>query len=108
MYLRRFFDFEFNIAEADSQRFAMHLIDRFQLVDVFQQLAERTRDSRHLHDFDNYRRVFPQLWSALGLSLRDIDYSIRLLALLSSNVPAGMFTHPVLASCLDSNEIQEA
>ena len=31
VYLRRFFDFEFNLQEADSQGFTLHLIDKFEI-----------------------------------------------------------------------------
>ena len=36
----------------------------------------------------------------MRLSLRDIDYGIRLLALLTRNVPAHTFTHPYLLTLL--------
>ena len=100
VYLRRFFDFEFNLPEVDSQRFAEHLIDKFQLGQVFQSLSAAARDPGHMYDYNNYRSVFPKLWSTLGLSLRDIDYGLRLLALLARNVPLGTFTHPFLLAVL--------
>ena len=109
VYLRRFFDFEFNLTEADSRGFAEQLIDRFQLVQVFQKLDEALASSahnynfsgfRHSYDYDSYRSVIPGLWTAFGLSLRDIDYGIRLLALLARNVPVGVFTHPHLLAVL--------
>ena len=109
VYLRRFFDFEFNLPEVESRGFAEHMIDRFQLVQVFRNLDDtldkstrQYRDTRfrHSHDYDNYRNVFPKLWSSLGLSLRDIDYSVRLLALLARNLPLGVFTHPYLLGVL--------
>ena len=93
VYLRRFFDFEFNLPEVKSQRFAEHLINSYQL----DRVAGRFIDTR---DFANHRRVIPKLWSALGLSLRDIDYGVRLLALLVRNVPSGAFTHPYLLAVL--------
>ena len=100
VYLRRFFDFEFNLTEAASQDFTAQLIDRFQIADAFQQLANAAGDRGHLSDYDNFRTVFPKLWAALGLSLRDINYGIRLLALLARNVPIGAFTHPFLLAIL--------
>ena len=93
VYLRRFFDFEFNIPEADSQGFALHLMDKFMLGQVFQTLRDEARDNVHVYDFQNYATFFPKLWSALGLSLRDINYSVRLLALLARNVPVRTYTH---------------
>ena len=102
VYLRRFFDFEFNFPEINSQGFAEHLIDNFHLGEVFQSLSEATRQPgpSSINDYNNYRQVIPKLWSALGLSLRDIDYGIRLLALLAKNVPLGALTHPYLLSLL--------
>ena len=100
VYLRRFFDFEFTLPEADSGAFATHLIERLDLRSVFEGLSNAARDSVHMHDYDNYHIVIPRLWSALGLSLRDIDYGIRLLALLARNVKVGAFTHPFLLAIL--------
>ena len=100
VYLRRFFDFEFNIPEADSQGFALHLMDKFMLGQVFHSLSAEARNNIHVYDFQNYKAVFPKLWSALGLSLRDIDYSIRLLALLTKNVPVGTHTNPFVLGIL--------
>ena len=109
VYLRRFFDFDLNLPEVDSRGFAEHMFDRFQLVQVFRALDDTLEKSpphyrearfRHSYDYDNYRNVFPKLWSSLGLSLRDIDYSVRLLALLARNLPLGVFTHPYLLGIL--------
>ena len=100
VYLRRFFDFEFNLTEVDSRAFATQLMDRLRLGRVIQELAQAAHDSVHIHDYDNYRTVIPNLWSALGLSLRDIDYGIRLLALLVRNLPLRAFTHPFLLAVL--------
>ena len=100
VYLRRFFDFEFKLPAPDSQRFAEYLMDKFQLGEVFQNLSNEARTPNHLRDYQNYRNVFPKLWSALGLSLRDIDYAVRLLALLARTVPVGAFTHPFLLGIL--------
>ena len=80
VYLRRFFDFEFNLPEVDSRRFAEHLVSKYQL--------------------EIYGRVFPQLWSALSLSLRDIDYGIRLLAILVKSSPADTYIDPYLLAVL--------
>ena len=100
VYLRRFFDFEFNLPESDSQGFATHLIDSFQLADAFRSLSGTARDDTHMHDYNNYRTFFPKLWSALGFSLRDIDYSVRLLALLARTIRPRTFTHPFLLGIL--------
>ena len=100
IYLRRFFDFEFNLSEIDSQGFARHLIERFQIGEVFRSLESAVGRQGHMYDYENFSSVVPPLWSALGLSLRDIDYGIRLLALLARSVPLGVSTHPFLLSIL--------
>ena len=100
VYLRRFFDFEFNIPEADSQGFAIHLMDKFQLGQVFQNLSTEAHNNVHVYDFQSYMEFCPKLWSALGLSLRDIDYGIRLLALLTKNIPVGISTNPLIIGIL--------
>ena len=100
VYLRRFFDFEFNLREVDSQRYAEHLIERFNLGQVFQELSNTGRRREPVDDYQSYRRIVPRLWSALGLSLRDIDYGIRLLALLTRNVPLKANTYPYLLALL--------
>ena len=100
VYLRRFFDFEFNIREADSQGFALHLMDKFQLGQVFQSLSTAARDNGYVYEFQSYMEFCPKLWSALGLSLRDIDYSIRLLALLAKNISVGTFSNPLILGIL--------
>ena len=105
VYLRRFFDFEFNLPEADSQRCAEHLIDKFQLGQVFQSLSTAARNRGHMYDYENYRTVIPSMWSALGLSLRDIDYGIRLLALLAKKCALAHLYTSVLAPSPHSNEI---
>ncbi len=117
VYLRRFFDFEFNLREVDSRRFAEKLIDRFQLAQVFQKFDETLANSgqrhgyslfKHTYDYDNYKRILPGLWSALGFSLRDIDYGIRLLALLTRNMSPGTFTHPFLLAILIAMKFKNA
>ena len=100
IYLRRFFDFEFNLSEIDSQHFARNLMTRFNLAEAFRTLGETNRDQVHVNDYKNYVEVFPILWSALGMSLRDIDYSIRLLALVARNVPPRTHTHPFILGIL--------
>ena len=109
VYLRRFFDFDFQLQEVNSQAFVAHLIDRFQLEEAFQSLDREPRRAtsgwgdpnfRHKYDFENLRSVIPSLWSALGLSLRDMDYGIRLLALMVRNIRPGELSHPFLLAVM--------
>ncbi len=98
VYLRRFFDFEFNLSEADSQGFTRHMMGKFQLGQAF----ERIMHAGPIHVYDHYDclTALPDLWSALNFSLTDIDYGTRLLALLVRNIPSGGFPHPFLLAIL--------
>ena len=66
VYLRRFFDFEFNLQEADSQGFTLHLIDKFEIGQAFQRLSDTTGDPVHKYDHENYESVCPALWEFHG------------------------------------------
>ena len=97
VYLRRFFDFEFNLPETDSQAFTWHMMDKFQLAQAFERIMQ---GPVYMYDHYEHLTVFPSLWSALNLSLRDIDYSTRLLALLARNIPSGGLRHMFLLPIL--------
>ena len=109
VYLRRFFDFGFHIQEVESQAFAEHLIDKFQLGEAFRSLDKALGGQprvwgylglSHTYDFNSYRVLVPRLWSALSLSLRDMDYGIRLLALMVRNIRPGELSHPFLLAVM--------
>ena len=84
VYFRRFFDFEFSLSGSDSQEFAKHLIDKFDIA----------RRQNHIEASGKHAQIIPKLWSALGLSLRDIKYGIQLLALLVRNASLNEPTYP--------------
>ena len=82
-YLRRFFDMEFTLPEPDPPRFCAYLVTRYGL-DTF--LAnQRDRDSRNPPEVAH---VVSFTLGAMGLSLRDMDYCMRLLALASRDSEA--------------------
>lgn len=98
--MRRFFDFEFNLPKVGAQPFGEYLIDRFQLEQAFRTLSKDSGTQDHIYDYENFREVCPKLWNALDLSLRDIDYAVRLIALLTRNLEVGNFAHPYLVALL--------
>ncbi len=65
VYLRRFFDMEFILPDADPRVFCNHLVARYGLTGYFSLVTS----------------VLPLIVGHIGLSLRDIDYCVRLLAL---------------------------
>ena len=99
VYLRRFFDFEFNLGEVDSEEFARILIDKFELRKIAGELSGLGYDSFE-RDLRNFSAVCPRLWSALNLTLRDIDYGIRLLAFLMKTSSTGSYVFYELLALL--------
>ena len=94
VYLRRFFDMEFTLPEADSENFAIYLMRKFGLIEFFNTLATSTNARVHIEEFQRLASFFPALWGQLGLSLRDIDYCVRLLSLVGKNLETRNYMYP--------------
>ena len=90
VYLRRFFDMEFNLPTANSAEFGRHLILKYQLHQDFTEL----RTVPFLRTQWQYLLLFPIVWSGFGLSLRDIDYCVRSIALVMRNLVPGRDLFP--------------
>ena len=100
-YLRRFFDMEFLLPEVDSKDFCKHLIGQYQLEQFFTKLSERTGHITYYNDFEWFsKRSFPALCSYFGLSLRDIDYCVRLIVFIGKNATTNYFMSQPLLSLL--------
>ena len=84
VYLRRFFDFEFNLPEADPQKFAESLMIKYGL-DTRPQVLNFDGFRGSARQYADFIQICAILWSGASLSLRDIDYGMRLLALLAKN-----------------------
>ncbi|MCY4312800.1 MAG: P-loop NTPase fold protein [Gammaproteobacteria bacterium] len=89
IYLRRFFDMEFSLPDIDPEAFCKILIERYQLEQFFTRMSETTGDTAYYHNFEWFSsRPFPALCSHFGLSLRDIDYCVRMIVFIGKNVTA--------------------
>ena len=77
VYLRRFFDMEFTLPEPDPNRFCLHLLNRYRVDRFYSELAEQSADSSH-SQLNSIAWGLPALVGYMGLSLRDMDYCIRL------------------------------
>ena len=75
-YLRRFFDMEFVLPDANPAAFCMHLIRRFGLDDFF----SRVGTPGGVNTFQITAEYLPLILGGMGLSLRDMDYAVRILA----------------------------
>ena len=85
-YLRRFFDMEFTLPPINAEAFGKHLIKRYNLRAFYDDLSKRANDRVHSQDIIAIEEIFPGLWGRLSLSLRDIDYCVRLIAFVGRNI----------------------
>ena len=86
VYLRRFFDMEFILPEASPQDFCSYLVDRYELAEYFSSLSKHLDDRAPHDEFSSVSTTLPLIVGHIGLSLRDIDYCVRLLALAARSV----------------------
>ena len=100
VYLRRFFDMEFILPEADAEGFCRHLMAKFKLAGFFAELGEEAESRVHSEEFSVLRDHLPELWGKLGLSLRDLDYCVRMIALVGRNLEPRYYMFPWLLSLL--------
>ena len=98
-YLRRFFDMEFNLPTADAGAFGQHLLEVYGLKSFARDLTQRRKDLHLADDLTTFERSIPTIWANLGLSLRDIDYSVRLTVLMCRLQPVS-YTFPHLLGVL--------
>lgn len=99
-YLRRFFDMEFLLPDIDSKAFCRILIGQYQLEQFFTRLSERTGHTGYYHGFERFSEFFPALCGCFGLSLRDIDYCVRLIVFIGKNATANNSMFQPLLSLL--------
>ena len=100
VYLRRFFDMEFLLPEANSESFCRHLIEQYKLQEFFLQLTKNAQNRVHGEDFSFFHKFFPLFCSRLDLSLRDIDHCIRSIAFVGRHIKVQNHMYPHLLSVL--------
>ena len=101
-YLRRFFDMEFVLPDADPETFCRYLVRRFGLEAFFSVLRPNTS---WYFDEDGETLV-PVVLGRMGLSLRDMDYCLRLSAVAARGTGAGGPVFPELFVLLVATKIQ--
>lgn len=94
-YLRRFFDLEFSIPRASSQRFVHHLMNRDWIAQRIQ-----SRGNSGLHDKEFFVRLFSSLAEGADASLRVQAQCISRLALLLEQTPITQQHPPALVATL--------
>ena len=100
VYVRRFFDMELILPEADLEGFCRNLMGKFELAEFFNSIdKEATSDSRS-DEFQLLHKYLPVLWGRLGISLRDMDYCVRMIALVGKSLDPQRSIFPWLLGLL--------
>ena len=98
VYLRRFFDMDFSLPESDLAQFCDFMVKKYGLKNHFTGLSRIASSDVHMKDFQSFHKSFRALCKGFRLSLRDIDYCIRLVAFVCKNIQQGyyMYSHLVV------------
>ena len=81
VYLRRFFDMEFTLPDADAKEFCQVLVQAYGLDTFSTEMSDRTRNSTYWNEFRSVASALTLIVEHIGLSLRDIDYCARLISM---------------------------
>ena len=100
VYLRRFFDMEFRLPEADTKVFCTHTMTRFGLEEFLETRSGDLFALANRKDFTDLSKALPTICSLLELSLRDIVYCISIVALVIRNLGEGQAIYPGALSVL--------
>ena len=100
VYLRRFFDMEFALPAADPVKFCSYLVQTSRLEEYFDRLSGALGNNFHSKEYRTITEVLPLVFGRMGFSLRDIDYSIRFVALVARSVKLRSSIFPVVLCAL--------
>ena len=107
MYLRRFFDMEFVLPEPQPGDFCRHLLRSYGLDVYFSQLSGSWGEALQLTEYQGAAETLPLIFSTMGLSLRDMDYCVRLLSLAAREPRPGQLLSPELFGVLAALKIAD-
>ncbi len=105
VYLRRFFDMEFVLPQADPEVFCRYLLQRYELWPHFRRLGQATRLNRHADEYSAVAEQLHQFFRQLDLSLRDMDYCLRVLALAARGLGPGRSLFPYALVALIATKV---
>ena len=98
-YLRRFFDMEFVLPAPDPVQYCRHLLNNYGL-DSFLSNLSMSQGNFHFEDFGRIADALPFILGTMGLSLRDMEYCIRLLSLAARDLRPREPLYPELLTVL--------
>ena len=99
-YLRRFFDMSFLLPNADPAKFCAFLAQKHGLDSFFSKLNNSQGTMLHAGEFGEMSEILPTVIGCMGLSFRDINQCVSLIALLGRNLEQGRSTFPEVLSLL--------
>lgn len=97
-YLRRFIDMEFLLPKTDTKAFISHLFNQLGLSQCFHNRCKVSREDQN--GGKATENVFLELCRCLDISLRDIEYCIKLIILAYGNTPDNLSAFPPLLCML--------
>ncbi|MYF78794.1 MAG: hypothetical protein F4180_02560 [Chloroflexi bacterium] len=100
VYLRRFFDMEFILPEADPTKFCGFLARAYGLDSFFYGMSKNSNDSIHANDLRSLYETLPVILGLMGLSLRDMDYCVRLVSLAAKELKERHTVFPAVLALL--------
>ena len=99
VYLRKFFDMEFNLSAASAERFCRVTMANYRLAEFFSPITRRNGYLGQT-EWQSLEVALPSLTAQCGLSLRDIDYCVRTIALVGMNYSHRLPMFPLVLSTL--------
>ena len=99
-YLRRFFDMSFLLPNADPGKFCAFLAQKHGLDSFFSELNNNQGTKFHSGEFGEMSEILPTVLGRMGLSFRDINHCVSLIALLGRNLEQGHSIFPEVLSLL--------
>lgn len=95
VYLRRFFQREFIMPPSNLANFSQHLIESRRLEDTFNGLGPQFRQQ-----LDGFVAAFAAIAAKMELTLRDIEYCIRVIEDIAMNLDENPIMHPCFLAIL--------
>ena len=99
VYLRKFFDMEFNLSATSAGRFCRFTMANYRLAEFFSPITRRNGYFGQT-EWQSLEAALPSLSAQCGLSLRDIDYCVRTIALVGMNYSPRRPMFPLVLSTL--------
>ena len=107
LYLHRFFDMEFSLPVTNTAPYCRKLMYKYRLEEQFGALNGNTYYKKNSAEYNRLAQGFPSLCVRLALSLREIDYGVRFIALTARTLEEGQDMYPTLLAFLIALKLKD-